>query len=175
MEIHTIGHSTRTVETLVELLRQNGVEEVVDVRSVPRSRYNPQFNSDALRHSLAAAGLAYRHMPGLGGLRKPRIDSPNDGWESEGFRGYADYMQTSEFEAQLTELITLAQTKRLSLMCAEALPSQCHRSLIADALSVRKVTVQHILDAERRQPHALTPWVVREGTRLRYPFTLQAG
>lgn len=166
MLVHTIGHSTRRVEALVALLQENGVELLVDVRTLPRSRHNPQFNGDSLARSLAEAGLEYRHLPGLGGLRKPVRDSLNSGWESEGFRGYADYMQTAEFEAQLAELIELAQTRAVALMCAEAQPSHCHRFLIADALGVRGIEVRHILDQQRVEPHQITPWAMRQGTRL---------
>jgi uncharacterized protein (DUF488 family) len=168
-DVLTIGHSTRTIEEFIELLQAHGATEVVDVRTVPRSRRNPQFNRDTLPDSLRAAGIGYVHMPGLGGLRRPRPDSPNMGWRNLSFRGYADYMQTVEFEEQLGALIERARQGRPALMCAEALPWRCHRSLIADALVVRGYHVEDIMSATRRQPHALTPWAHVEGTRVSYP------
>ena len=165
----TIGHSTRPLEALVALLRAHGVDTLVDVRTVPRSRRHPQFVRDALMESLPRASIAYTHMPGLGGLRKARKDSPNTGLRSVGFRGYADYMQTEAFERHLAALMTLAHDARVALMCAEAVPSQCHRSLLSDALVARGVRVLHITDPGQPTPHALTPWVHRDGVRLTYP------
>jgi uncharacterized protein (DUF488 family) len=133
----SIGHSTRTIEEFIGLLRANGATCVVDVRTIPRSRHNPQFNRDALASALANAGLRYIHFPGLGGLRHPKRDSLNGGWRNASFRGYADYMQTPEFAQNLEEVVRLAQQGRIVLMCAEAVPWRCHRSLIADALLVR--------------------------------------
>ena len=168
--ILTIGHSTRSIEEFIDLLQAHGVTLVVDVRTVPRSRRNPQFNRDALPQSLSAVEIGYRHMAGLGGLRRPAPDSPNTGWRNDSFRGYADYMQTPEFEEQLRALLELAPQERLALMCAEAVPWRCHRSLIADALVVRGWSVEHILSATRRQPHTLTPWARVDGTRIAYPL-----
>jgi uncharacterized protein (DUF488 family) len=165
----TIGHSTRTLESFIQLLQTYEAREVVDVRTVPRSRHNPQFNQETLPDALKAAEIAYLHMPGLGGLRRPRPDSTNTGWRNASFRGFADYMETSEFENQLDKLIKLSQGKRIALMCAEALPWRCHRSLIADALEVRGVKVDHILSPADLQPHRMTPFAQVQGTQLLYP------
>ena len=136
---------------------------------MPRSRANPQFNKDALPGSLREAGIGYLHMPGLGGLRRATPDSVNAGWRNASFRGYADYMQTPEFAQNLERLIATAQGERLALMCAEALPWRCHRSLIADALLVRDIPVEDIMTAARRQAHRLTPFARVSGTRVTYP------
>jgi uncharacterized protein (DUF488 family) len=165
----TIGHSTRTLEDFVHLLQAHGVEKVIDVRTIPRSRDNPQFNRETLPYGLREFGIGYMHMPGLGGLRHPRPDSPNLGWRNASFRGYADYMQTREFEAQLQELIKMTGQGLICLMCAEVLPWRCHRSLIADALIVRGIQVEHILSPTRHQAHLLTPWAQVMGTMLTYP------
>lgn len=173
MRILTIGHSTRPLDELIATLQNHGVERVVDVRSIPRSRHNPQFNADTLPQALAPAGVGYVHMKGLGGLRKPQADSPNDGWDNAGFRGYADYMLSTVFERHLNALITLADEVQIAIMCAEAVPWRCHRSLIADALSVRTVSVAHILEPRRLEPHRLTAWAQVDGTRVTYPFSLR--
>ncbi|MGD1155888.1 MAG: DUF488 domain-containing protein [Terriglobia bacterium] len=165
----TVGHSTRPLETFLELLKAHDVRRLVDVRTVPCSRHNPQFNKESLPESLAAVGIKYVHLPGLGGLRHPRRDSPNTGWRNTGFRGFADYMQTPEFEKNLEELLDLARRQRLAIMCAEAVPWRCHRSLIANALAVRGIQVEHIASATRRNQHALTPWARVEGLRITYP------
>src|SRR3954469_977932 len=132
--IYTIGHSTRPFDEFVALLQANGVRRVVDVRTMPRSRRNPQYNTDTLPETLGAAGIDYTHLKGLGGLRRPRRDSPNGAWRNESFRGYADYMQTPAFDSALGELLELADEEPCTLMCAEAVPWRCHRSLVADAL-----------------------------------------
>ena len=142
---------------------------VADVRTVPRSRHNPQFNRETLPQALKTVGLGYVHLPGLGGWRSPRADSPNQGWRSPAFRGYADYMLTPEFEQHLEALVELARRARVALMCAEALPWRCHRSLIADALLVRGIDVEHIMGRESSQPHRLNPMARVEGRRLTYP------
>jgi len=165
----TIGHSTRTLEAFVHLLQVHAVRRVVDVRTVPRSRHNPQFNRETLPDALQAAGIGYTHMPGLGGLRHPRSDSPNTAWRNASFQGFADYMQTSEFAANLNALIELAAKERIALMCAEAVPWRCHRSLIVDALTVQGLAVEHIVSATRCQPHTLPPWARVRGTELTYP------
>ncbi|HWR54172.1 MAG TPA: DUF488 domain-containing protein [Bryobacteraceae bacterium] len=165
----TIGHSTRTFDELARLLRHHGVARLVDVRTVPRSRRNPQFNLDALAEALSAQGMAYTHMAGLGGLRKPRADSPNAAWRNESFRGYADYMQTSAFAEALAELIAVAGREQVAIMCAEAVPWRCHRSLIADALSARGVEVRHIMGNQAPQPHAVTRFARVEGQTVTYP------
>jgi len=165
----TIGHSTRTLETFIHLLRIYGAKQVIDVRTVPRSRHNPQFNHETLPDNLKAAGIGYLHMPGLGGLRRPRPDSINLGWRNASFRGFADYMRTPEFENHLNELAKLAQRKRTAVMCAEALPWRCHRSLISDALEIRGIKVAHILSATHLQPHRMIPFGRWDGKYLVYP------
>lgn len=165
----TIGHSTHPIDAFIGLLQAHGAVCLMDVRTVPRSRHNPQFNQEALAQSLADAGLGYVHAPGLGGLRRARPDSPNAGWRNASFRGYADYMQTADFARSLDALIALAQTRRIVLMCAEAVPWRCHRSLIADALILRGFRVEHILSATRRQVHTLTSFARVSGGTLTYP------
>ena len=165
----TIGHSTRTLEAFIVLLQAYGATRVVDVRTVPRSRHNPQFNKDSLPSALKKAGLNYVHLPGLGGLRHARRDSVNIGWRNASFRGYADYMQTPEFEQSLDELIRLANQARIVLMCAEAVPWRCHRSLIGDALLIRGIRTEDILSATRRQVHTLTPFAQVRGATITYP------
>jgi uncharacterized protein (DUF488 family) len=166
--ILTIGHSTRTIGEFLRLLQMNDVRLVADVRTVPRSRHNPQFDSDRLSGYLAGHSIGYRHMPELGGLRRPRVDSVNTGWKNESFRGFADYMQTPDFGKALDSLICLAGSRRTALMCAEAVPWRCHRSLIADALTVRNVHVVHILSETRLQDHTITPFARVEGKRILY-------
>jgi uncharacterized protein (DUF488 family) len=165
----TIGHSTRTLEEFISLLRVHGASRVVDVRTVPRSRHNPQFNEASLASSLKKAGLGYVHMPGLGGLRHAKRDSLNPGWRNSSFRGYADYMQTPEFEQCLDELVQLANQEQIVLMCAEAVPWRCHRSLIADALLVRGIRSEDIMNPNRRHVHTLTPFALVNGTTITYP------
>lgn len=167
--IMTIGHSTRPLEEFVHMLRAHDVKLLVDIRTVPRSRHNPQYNKESLPESLAAAGIGYEHLAGLGGLRRPRPDSPNTGWRNAGFRGYADYMQTPEFDSNVEKLIEKARTQRLVVMCAEAVPWRCHRSLLADALVVRDVKVTHIMSETSTQEHTLTSWGTVSGTRIIYP------
>lgn len=164
----TIGHSTHSAEALIELLRENGADFLADVRTVPRSRHNPQFNRDTLPQTLAPAGIGYRHFKELGGLRKPRRDSVNDGWRNASFRGYADYMQTAEFEAALARLLALARDHRIAIMCAEAVPWRCHRSLIADMITARGQTVEHII-GNKTQPHRLTSFAAIRNGGIIYP------
>jgi uncharacterized protein (DUF488 family) len=165
----TIGHSTRTLEEFIRLLKTHSVTSVVDVRTVPRSRHNPQFNRDSLPEELKKVDLGYVHLPGLGGLRHAKGDSLNLGWRNASFRGYADYMQTPEFERSLDELIQLAKQDRIAIMCAEAVPWRCHRSLIADALLVRGIRVEDIMSPTSRTIHALTPFAKVRGTTITYP------
>lgn len=167
--IFTIGHSTHLLEEFIGLLAAHGVTLLADVRTVPRSRHNPQFNKDTLPAALQTEGIGYCHLKGLGGLRHTTASSPNTGWRTPGFRGYADYMLTEEFEAELTALMELARGARVAVMCAEAVPWRCHRSLIADALTVMGVAVEHIMTRTHRQPHRLTPFARVEGGRLTYP------
>lgn len=173
--VMTIGHSTRSFDEFVHLLEAHGATCVVDVRTVPRSRHNPQFNQDVLPEALDKAGLGYVHLPGLGGLRHAQRDSPNVGWRNVSFRGYADYMQTPEFAQSLEELIRLANESTVVLMCAEAVPWRCHRSLIADALSVRGIRVEDIMSPTRRQVHTLTPFAKVRGTTITYPDANPSG
>jgi uncharacterized protein (DUF488 family) len=165
----TIGHSTRTINEFIGLLQAHRAKCVVDVRTVPRSRHNPQFSKDSLPGSLKNAGVGYVHVPGLGGLRHAKRDSPNVGWRNASFRGYADYMQTPEFEQSLEELIRLAKQERIAIMCAEAVPWRCHRSLIADALLVRGIRTEDIMSPTRRQVHVLTPFAKVRGNMVTYP------
>jgi uncharacterized protein (DUF488 family) len=165
----TIGHSNRPLEQFLEMLSAHEVELLVDVRTVPRSRHNPQFNKESLPEALEAAGIGYLHMPGLGGLRHANKDSTNTGWQNPHFRGYADYMQTPEFERHLGELLRLESERRVAIMCAEAVPWRCHRSLVADALTARGVPVSHIMSAKQANPHKLTSFARIEGTAVRYP------
>lgn len=167
--VRTIGHSTRTIEEFIRLLQANVVARVVDVRTVPRSRHNPQFNRDTLPASLKAAGIGYAHMAELGGLRHTTKDSINMGWRNASFRGYADYMQTPEFRKALDELISLAHQNQIALMCAEAVPWRCHRSLIADALLVRGIRSEDIQSETRCLVHTLTPFAKVHGARITYP------
>ena len=167
--IFTVGHSTLPIDDFAALLAVYGIETVADIRTVPRSRRNPQFNADALPRSLAAHGVEYVGLPGLGGLRKTSKDSPNKGWRNDSFRGYADYMQTPAFTQALGELIDLSRHKRVAIMCAEAVPWRCHRSLVADALEVRGIPAVEILSKTSHRLHKLTPFAEVHGTGLTYP------
>lgn len=165
----TIGHSTRTLETFIKLLQAHEVQLLVDVRTIPRSRRNPQFNQETLPGALSSAGIKYAHLEGLGGLRHPRRGSPNTGWRNASFRGYADYLGTAEFETNLERLVEMAKSQTVAILCAEAVPWRCHRSLISDALLVRGIEVRHITGLRRADLHTLTPWAKVEGTRITYP------
>jgi uncharacterized protein (DUF488 family) len=165
----TIGHSTRPLDEFMALLKAHAVTLVVDVRTIPRSRHNPQFDQDSLPDSLKKAGIGYVHVPGLGGLRHAKHNSVNAGWRNASFRGYADYMQTPEFEKQIEELIQLAKEHRIALMCAEAVPWRCHRSLIGDALTVRGIRTEDIMSLTQRRLHTLTPFAQVRGSTVTYP------
>jgi len=167
--IFTIGHSNRTIEEFIGLLRENGVERVIDIRTIPKSRHNPQFNQDALATALRAKKIGYVHLKKLGGLRHARADSVNLGWHNASFRGFADYMQTEEFEEGLERAIRLAEAKPSVLMCAEAVPWRCHRSLVADAFEVRGFPVMDIISASAPRAHTLTPFARVRGTKVTYP------
>lgn len=167
--IFTVGHSTLPIERFVALLHIYGIKRLVDIRTVPRSRHNPQFNSDDLSRSLSAAHIEYVPMHALGGLRHPRKDSPNTGWRNKSFRGYADYMQTSVFREALETLIRLSRQKRVAIMCAEAVPWRCHRSLVADALDLHRVPVVEILSETSYRMHKLTSFARVDGTSITYP------
>jgi uncharacterized protein (DUF488 family) len=170
LTVFTIGHSTRPIGEFLDLLRTHSIRQLLDIRSIPKSRRNPQFNIDSLAASLAAAGIGYDHMKDLGGLRHPARDSVNLGWRNASFRGFADYMQTPAFAAALDRAIQLAQgTSPTVLMCAEAVPWRCHRSLVADALLVRGIRVFEIISAAEPKEHALTPFARVRGTRITYP------
>ncbi|MCW5578753.1 MAG: DUF488 domain-containing protein [Dokdonella sp.] len=172
--VFTLGHSTLPIEEFIAVLRGYGVQCLADIRTVPRSRHNPQFNADALAESLPAAGIEYLPLPALGGLRHARKDSPNGGWRNASFRGYADYMQTPAFAAEVDALVERSRVQRIALMCAEAVPWRCHRSLVADALLVRGVPVQEIFSASSCRPHKLTPFAQVDGTRVSYPPDVDA-
>jgi uncharacterized protein (DUF488 family) len=168
-KVFTVGHSTRPLEEFIEILKAHGVQRIVDVRSVPRSRHNPQFNRESLAGHLRAARIGYVHLKKLGGLRHAKTDSRNLGWHNAGFRGFADYMQTGDFQLGLARLEKLVATKPTAMMCAEAVPWRCHRSLIADALLVRQFPVEDIMSVARAQAHELTPFARVRGLRITYP------
>lgn len=167
--IFTVGHSTLSIDDFVSLLGVYRIEQLADIRSVPRSRHNPQFNADTMPASLGAAQVKYMPMPALGGLRRTRADSPNMGWRNASFRGYADYMQTAAFHEALDVLIVMGRRCRTAIMCAEAVPWRCHRSLVADALVARGVAVIEILSAHQSRAHTMTPFARVDGTSITYP------
>lgn len=168
--ICTIGHSDRPIDTFIHLLQRNEIVRVLDVRTMPRSRHNPQFNRDELPATLDAVQIAYAHVPGLGGLRHARPDSVNTGWRNLSFRGYADYMQTREFAENVRSVAELASKERCVLMCAEAVPWRCHRSMIGDALLVRGILVEDIIGPTGRKPHVLTAFAHVDGMQITYPL-----
>ena len=170
--VFTIGHSTRPVTEFIEIIKAYGIKRVVDIRTIPRSRHNPQFNKDALSKSLKAVKIGYLHMKGLGGLRHALKDSLNMGWINASFRGLADYMQTEEFKENIEKLIEAAEKRAIVVMCAEAVPWRCHRSLIGDALLVRGVHVKHIMSARSSRDHVLTPWSNVKVRTITYPAQL---
>jgi uncharacterized protein (DUF488 family) len=167
--IFTIGHSTHPIDVFVAMLKAYCIETLVDIRTIPRSRRNPQFAGDVLAQTLEREGIAYRAMRELGGLRRPAKDSPNRGWRNESFRGYADYMQSEAFRHAIEDLADLGKTSRTAIMCAEAVPWRCHRSLVGDALIVRHVPVEDILSAQKSSPHELTKFAVVNGIEITYP------
>src|ERR1700681_3518131 len=167
--IFTLGHSTLPIEVFLTLLQAYGIERLVDIPTNPRSRHNPQSNDTDLASSLKARHLQYVHLKALGGLRRPRKDSPNTGWRNGGFRGFADYMQTAEFRDALAALMRISRENRVAIMCAEAVPWRCHRSLVADALMARGVTVEHILAGKATKAHAYTAFARVEGQQVTYP------
>lgn len=173
LTILTVGHSTHSIEDFLTILQAQGVEQLVDVRTIPKSRRLPHFNREALAATLPAHGIAYRHMPGLGGLRHPRKDSINSAWQNASFRGYADYMQTPEFTRSLEDLIELAKQRTTAIMCAEAVPWRCHRSLIGDALLARGIVVEDLLSATIRRRHKLTLFAKVDGLSVTYPGLLE--
>ena len=168
-EFWTIGHSTRTLGEFFAVLAACLVEALVDVRTVPLSRRHPWFNADSLALTLPPQGIAYVPMPALGGFRKPRPDSPNTAWTNASFRGYADYMLTDDFERALDDLVELGRHRRVAIMCAEAVPWRCHRSLIGDALVARGYVVRDIMSAEKAEAHRMTPFARVGAGRVTYP------
>ena len=175
MRAFTLGHSTHSLDGLIGLLAPHGVERVADVRRTPRSRRHPQFNLEALAAELPERGVDYRHLPALGGRRRPRRDSPNGGWEHEAFRGYADYASTGEFATGLEELCALARERPTAVMCAEALWWRCHRRLVADRLTALGWTVCHIAADGGLTEHQLPPFaIVQADKSVSYPPTQAA-
>jgi uncharacterized protein (DUF488 family) len=173
--VYTIGHSTRPVEDFIAILKSRGIRLLVDIRTIPRSRRNPQYEQAALSKALRNQGIEYAHMHALGGLRHARKDSLNTGWKNASFRGYADYMQTEEFAVAIDELTALSKEKSAAIMCAEAVPWRCHRSLVGDALLAHGVEVTDILSETSAKPHKLTPWAQVAGARVTYPDQLELG
>ncbi len=173
LTVYTIGHSTKSLKEFTNILKTFKIFLVVDVRTVPHSKHNAQFNKTPLSETLKAEGIKYIHLPELGGLRRPQADSVNSALESKSFRGYADYMQTKEFIENLLKLVALARENCLAIMCAEAVPWRCHRSLLSDALSVRNIKVKHILNENNCINHELNPLAQIEGTKITYSLFLK--
>lgn len=169
--IYTIGHSTRPIDEFLDLLREHGIAQLVDIRTIPRSRHNPQYEQDALAESLDQAGIDYVYLRSLGGLRSSRKDSPNTGWRNKSFRNYADYMQTDDFRRGIDELLDLSAHAITAILCAEAVPWRCHRSLVGDALLVRGAKVLDIIGSGPPREETLTSFAVVSGTDIRYPAT----
>lgn len=169
LRIYTIGHSTRPIGEFIDLLRRNDVGTLVDIRTIPKSRHNPQYWHDALAGSLGEAGIAYTRLPGLGGRRRTSPDSINTAWRNLSFRGYADHMQTAEFQEALDELIAIAEGSTTAIMCSEAVPWRCHRSLVGDALLVRGIEVIDIMGPTSNRLEKITPWAQVDGTEITYP------
>ncbi len=168
MKVYTIGHSNRSILEFLSILKAYNISLLIDIRTVPGSRHNPQFNQSALAESLSGAGIKYIHEKGLGGFRKPRSDSINKGWMNDGFRGFADYMQTDEFKMAINRVIEL-KDENVVLMCAEGNPFRCHRSLISDALVIKGIRVEHITGKEHITPHRLTPFAEVNDDEITYP------
>lgn len=167
--IFTIGHSTRSIQDFLEILTHYHITELVDIRTIPKSKHNPQFNGDELAHVLRNHHIGYRHQKNLGGLRHAHKDSINTAWENASFRGYADYMQTDEFKHGIKELIETAKHKTMAIMCAEAVPWRCHRSLVGDALLVHDIHVKDIYSMTTVKEHKMTPWAVVNNQTITYP------
>jgi len=171
MMIYTIGHSTHPIDEFLKILHAYSIRKLVDIRTIPRSAHNPQFEQTNLEPALKDGKIAYLHMPALGGLRNTTRESPNTGWRNKSFRGFADYMQTPQFQEAIDELIDIGKKAPVAIMCAEAVPWRCHRSLIGDALLVRNVNVEDIFTETSAKPHKLTPWAHVDGLRIVYPET----
>jgi uncharacterized protein (DUF488 family) len=169
--IFTVGHSTRPIEEFIELLKQHSITQLVDIRTIPKSRHNPQFGQQEMEKSLPAAGIAYRYIKELGGLRPAVKNSVNEAWRNKSFRNYADYMQTEDFHDGLMELMTLSKENTTAIMCAEAVPWRCHRSLVSDALLVQGWRVCEIIGKGNAREHTLTSFAVVDGTTVTYPKT----
>jgi len=169
MAIFTIGHSTRPINDFIDLLKQNNINMIVDVRSIPYSKFNPQYNKQQLEDALEQSGIKYLHMEGLGGFRNPVKNSVNEGWKNKRFRGYADYMQTKAFRDNLNVLIDLAGMNTVAIMCSEAVPWRCHRSLISDALTIRNIPVYDIINKNKISQHKLTNFAVVKNKKITYP------
>jgi uncharacterized protein (DUF488 family) len=167
--IYTIGHSTRPIEEFIALLRQHEITQLVDIRTIPKSRHNPQFGQDEIKLSLKKAGITYIYLKQLGGLRPKAKQSINDAWHNASFRNYADYMQADDFLNGLKELIDLSKKKTTAIMCAEAVPWRCHRSLVSDALLIRNIPVCEIISEKSVREHSLTPFAVVDGNTIIYP------
>lgn len=165
----TIGHSTRSIQEFLELLSEHHIDRVIDVRTVPRSRTNPQFNRETLPETLRVSGIEWEHAPALGGLRRPSPHSTNTGWRNPSFRGYADHMTSAEFQSALDRLSETGRSENVALMCAEAVPWRCHRSLIADALVARGFEVTEILSRGKSRRHKMTPFARVENGVVSYP------
>ncbi|MGE0227122.1 MAG: DUF488 family protein [Dehalococcoidia bacterium] len=172
LRLWTVGHSTRSFEELVGVLRSPEAEPIgvlVDIRTVPKSRRHPHFSLEALAAELPRREIVYVHLQALGGFRRPATDSTNGAWRNESFRGYADYMQTPAFEEAVAALLDVARGARTAVMCSEAMPWRCHRTLVADAVAARGVQVTHLLSAAKAQAHTLTSFARVEGERVTYP------
>jgi uncharacterized protein (DUF488 family) len=167
--IFTIGHSTHSISDFINLLLAYDIRRLIDIRTIPKSRHNPQFNEGELRRSLEASHIEYARLPSLGGLRRTTKHSLNTGWRNASFRGFADYMQTEEFKEGIEQLRALAAEKTSVIMCAEAVPWRCHRSLVGDALIVRGECVKHIYDVQTAKEHQLTPFARVDGLAITYP------
>lgn len=170
LTIYTVGHSTRSIEEFIEILKTYNITMLIDIRALPQSRHNPQFNKDKLSNTLKLCGIKYLSLPNIGGLRHPKKDSINLALETSAFRGYADFMQTKEFTENLLKLVVLAKENCLTLMCAEALPWSCHRNLISDALMVRHIQILHIISKDSSIKHQLNELAHVTGTKISYPL-----
>ena len=168
MVVYTVGHSTRSLDELLALLAAHRIAGIADVRRFPASRRHPHFAREALARALAEHDIAYDWLPGLGGRREARPDSPHVAWRSAAFRGYADHMETPEFDQECARLLELAAARPTALLCAEAVPWRCHRQLIADALVARGIEVRHVLGASGTSLHRLTPFARLDGERVVY-------
>ena len=167
--IFTIGHSTRPIDEFIELLKRHSITQLVDIRSIPGSRHNPQYGQQELKDSLEKDGIKYEYLKKLGGLRPAVKDSVNEGWHNKSFRSYADYMQTDDFRDGIAELLKLSKSRTTAIMCAEAVPWRCHRSLVSDALLVRDVHVCEIIDTKNVRDHAMTSFALVDGSDITYP------